>query len=129
MSKPALTCAIRGGVARGPIRVDGSDECPCDACQNAMRIETATGAADAAAETLNMALGYLTVHDDPKEGRRLIRLARYSLGEISHALRQVRGDRSWDEPFEMDPDWVEQDEYQEPCDRPSPAPKDGGADV
>lgn len=109
----ALKCIVRGGNARGPIRVDGRDACPCVGCQTARRLEGATGVAQASAEGLNLALGYLTVHPDPAEARRQIRLARYSLGEIAHTLKQVLGTRPLDEPFEMDPDWIEQDLYQE----------------
>lgn len=101
-------CELTGAPARGPIKVDGSDRCFCPACSAVILVERATGIADATAETINDALSYLGVWNDRSEAIRLLRLARSSVAEIAHKLRQSRGQRA-DEPFRPDPDWTEDD--------------------
>ena len=117
-----VKCEVTGKPARGPIKVDGSDRCFCAPCQSVILVNQATGIADATSQTIHSALNYLGVWNDRAEAVRLLKLARTSVEEISHRLRQSLGERA-DQPFCSDPDFAEDDAANE---RATPTPGTGG---
>ena len=73
-------------------------------------VDKAIGTAQALAERMHLALGYATVWDNKAELLRLLRATRHDLGLMADELLKATGRRDPSIPYEMDPDWIEDDQ-------------------